>query len=221
MSQAVRIRPRRIRPLGATELRRRLWHSAPGLLPVLLWLIPHRDPLGPLGRSVALLLAAGLGLTVFLGYRKIARPGDAERLPAVAGYAGSVLLAVLLFPADIEIALVVLAVLAFGDGSATAGGLSLISPPLPWNRRKSWAGFACFLLGGAPAAAFVHWAESAFSPQSVPASIPPAVSLLVGGGAALAGAVAESVPSRVNDNVRVGLAAAVTAAVLHLTLVPH
>ena len=211
----------RIRPLGATELRRRVWHSAPGLLPALLWLVPHRDPLGPLGRSIALLLAAGLGLAVYLGYRRIARPGDAERLPAVAGYAGSVLLAVLLFPGDVEIALVVLAVLAFGDGSATAGGLSFASPPLPWNRRKSWAGFACFLLGGAPAAAFVHWAEAAFNPQSDPASVPAAVSVLVGGGAALAGAVAESVASRVNDNVRVGMAAAIAAALLHLTLVPH
>lgn len=206
-------------PLNATELRRRVWHVAPGFLPVLLWLVPHRDPLAMPGRIAVPAMAAAAALHVYLGYRRIARPGDRERVAAVAGYAGSVAACLLLFPGDIEIGLTVLAVLAFGDGCATAGGLLLGGPRLPWNRAKTWSGLACFLLAGIPAAALLHWAESAFNAASVPASIPFGVSLVCGAGAALAGAAAESVPSRINDNVRVGLAAAVAAALLHVLLV--
>jgi len=191
----------------------------PGLLPPLLWVIPHRDPLGTPARLAILLLAAGIAAAIFRSYRQIARPGDAERLPAVAGYAGSVLLAILLFPGDVEIGLAVLAVLAFGDGTATAAGLALGGRPLPWNPDKTWTGLAAFALAGGTAAAFLHWAEPAFNPASTPAEIPPQLSLVVGFGAAVAGAAAESVQSRVNDNVRVGMAAAVAAALLHLTLV--
>jgi len=215
MSQSIRVRP-----LGQTELRRRLWHMSPGLLPAVLWVIPHRDPLGAPARLLILLVVAAVAAAVFRSYRRIARPGDAERLPAVAGYAASVLLTILLFPGDVEIGLAVLAVLAFGDGSATAAGLALGGRRLPWNPAKTWTGLAAFALAGGTAAAFFHWAEPAFNPASVPAAIPPQVSLAVGFGAALAGAAAESVRSRVNDNVRVGLAASLTAALLHLLLVP-
>lgn len=208
-----------IRPLPRTELRRRLWHSAPGLLPALLWLVPHRDPLGLPARVAILTIAMATAAAILVRYRRIARSGDAERLPAVIGYAASVLAAILLFPGDIEIGLTVLAVLAFGDGSATTGGMIFGGPALPWNPRKTWTGFTCFLFVGGSAAAFFHWAESAFNPVAVPASVPFGVSLACGVGAAFAGALAESVPSRVNDNIRVGLAAAVTAAALHLSFV--
>lgn len=208
-----------LRRLSPAELRRRLWHVAPGFLPALLWLVPHRDPIGMPARLSILAIAFASGATIFLGYRRIARPDDRERLPAVAGYALSVLLTLLVFPGDIEIGLAVLAVLAFGDGMATAGGLLLGGPSLPWNPRKTWAGLACFLVAGGSAAAFVHWAERAFNPASVPADVPATVSLACGIATALVGALVESVPSRINDNIRVGFAAAVTAAAVHLPLV--
>src|ERR1700736_2834528 len=31
--------------LGPAEIRRRLWHMLPGVLPVLFWLLPHTHPL--------------------------------------------------------------------------------------------------------------------------------------------------------------------------------
>lgn len=215
------LEPRRpiLRRLPPAELRRRLWHVAPGFLPALLWVVPHRDPIGMPARLAILAIACGTAAAIFYGYRRIARPGDGERLPAVAGYAGSVLLTLLAFPGDIEIGLTVLAVLAFGDGTATAGGLLLGGPSLPWNPRKTWAGLTCFLVAGGSAAAFLHWAERTFNPASVPASVPLGVSLACGIASALVGAIVESVPSRVNDNIRVGFAAAVTAAAVHLPLV--
>lgn len=210
-----------IRPFGANELRRRFWHIAPGFLPLLLWAVPHRDPLGPAARVAILGIAAALGSLVYVRYRRIARPtaGVAERLPATAGYVGSVLLPILFFPGDIEIGLVTLAVLAFGDGAATTAGLLLGGQPLPWNRRKSWTGFAAFLLAAVPIATLAHWGESAFNPLSRPASVPIELSFLCALAAALAGALAESLPLSGNDNARVGLAAALAAAAAHFSLV--
>jgi dolichol kinase len=208
-----------VRALGPTEWRRRLWHVAPGLLPLLLWLVPHRDPLGPAALVAIPAVALAVGGLIYARYRQIARPADGERLPATAGYALSVLVPILLFPGDIEIGLTVLAVLAFGDGSATAGGLLLGGSRLPWNSQKTWAGLACFLLVGVPAAALIHWGESAFNPHAIPASLPFGVSLVCGAAAALAGAAAESVRSPINDNARVGLAAGLAAGATHLWLV--
>jgi dolichol kinase len=209
------------RLLDPAELRRRVWHIAPGLLPVLLWVVPHRDPLGPTAQAAIFAVALALGGLVFLRYRLIARPcaGVAERAPATAGYVGSVLLPILLFPGDIEIGLTTLAVLAFGDGAATTAGLLLGGRPLPWNRDKSWTGFAAFLLAAVPAATLAHWGESAFNPLSRPASVPLELSFLCGLAAATAGALAESMPLSGNDNGRVGLAAAIAAAAAHFSLV--
>ena len=90
---------------------------------------------------------------------------------------------------------------------------------LPWNPRKSWAGLVCFLGFGGTVASLFHWAEPAFNAASIPGTIPLGVSLVCGFGAAFAGAIVESLDSRVNDNIRVGLAAGVAAAGLHLLLV--
>ena len=108
--------------LEKTEWRRRVWHIVPGFLPILLWIFPHRDPISPILQLIVLAIVISLAVGIFLRYRLIARKQDAERSTAVLGYALSVLLTVLFFPAHLQLGLTVLAVLAFGDGSATLVG---------------------------------------------------------------------------------------------------
>ena len=53
----------------------------------------------------------------------------------------------------LEMAAALWGVLAFGDGMASLVGQALGGPRLPWNPRKSWAGFVAFVLFGALGAA--------------------------------------------------------------------
>lgn len=201
------------------EVRRQLWHILPGFLPIALWFVPHRDPLTPLMWAILLVVTVSLGVHAFVRYRQIARPQDAERLQSTIGYAGSIVLCLLLFPGDVEIPLTVLAILAFGDGPATLVGQARDGKPLPWNRQKTWAGFLAFLLCGIPMASVIHWGETAFNPKSVPEMTPFYISLVCAGVATVLAAIAESLPSRVNDNVRVGVTAAIATSLLHGALV--
>jgi dolichol kinase len=134
---------------------------------------------------------------------------------AVIGYAGSVLLTLLLFPAHAELGLTVLAVLAFGDGSATLGGKLFGGKRLPWNRDTTWAGLICFVCVGLPMAALVYWGETYFNPETASEPVPISIALLCGGTATVIAALAESVPSRINDNIRVGLAASLAVVSVH------
>jgi uncharacterized protein (TIGR00297 family) len=115
-------------------------------------------------------------------------------------YPVMVLLLVLVFRERLVYAAIGWAMLAFGDGIATLAGKSVRIASLPWNRDKSWGGLlACFLgslAGGLAVAYFMDYRQ-------------PGVVLL----AALAAAIAESLPTRVDDNVTVPLAAA-TACVI-------
>lgn len=205
--------------LTRTELRRRLWHMGPGLLPFLLWVIPHPDPFSPDMLAVIAGIAVVLGASVFYRWRHIQRAShDDQRRSAVVGYTLPILAAIFLFPADAEIGMTILAILAFGDGSATLGGLLFGGPRLPWNRRKSWSGLLSFLVVGTAFATVIFWGESnnARATEHVASW---STSLLCAGGGVLAAAVAESIPSSINDNVRVGLSAALTVSVLHRLLV--
>jgi dolichol kinase len=202
--------------MTAAEWRRRAWHASPGVLPFLLWAVPHRDPISPTLQVIMILLVAGLAGHVFWRYHRIERQHDRERVAAVLGYALSVLVMLLMFPQHAELGLTVLAVLAFGDGSATWGGLTFGGPKLPWNRRKSWSGLFCFLLVGIPLAAVIYWGETYFNPESLEyQSVPFTTALLCASAAAGLGAIAESLPIRINDNIRVGVAAALGVTMMH------
>jgi phytol kinase len=205
--------------MTSTEWRRRLWHAGPGLLPFLLWAIPHRDPISPTLLVVMLLLVCGLAGHVYWRYQQIERGQDHERLSAVAGYALSVLVTFLIFPRHAELGLTVLAVLAFGDGSATLGGLLLGGPKLPWNPRKTWAGLASFLAVGTPLASLFYWGETRFNPESLEyQAVPFTTALCCAGVAVCFAAIAETLPSRINDNIRVGIAAALGVTTMHALL---
>lgn len=194
---------------------------APGLLPFLLWPFSHRDPISPTLYYIVLGFTAVLAIGVFTQYSRIERAGEQnQRFWAIAGYAASVLITVLLFPGQLELGLAVLAILAFGDGSATFGGILLGGPKLPWNAEKTVSGFLCFLLVGIPMATVIYWGEAnnlEALKQSVPVTL--SLSLVIAGTATIVSGVVESLPSKINDNVRVGITAAVMLVIMHGLLI--
>ncbi len=199
-----------------TEWRRRFWHSSPGVLPFVLWAVPHQDPVSPTLLGVMIFLVCVLAGQIFWRYQHIERSHDRERVSAVLGYAMSVMVTLLVFPQHAELGLTVLVVLAFGDGSATLGGLILGGPKLPWNPKKTWAGFVSFFAVGIPAATLIYWGETQFNPESLEyQSIPFSTALCCASVAVGLAAIAESLPLKINDNIRVGTAAALGVITMH------
>ncbi len=197
-------RPKR---MGASEVRRRLLHMLPGLLPFILWFIPHPKPWGPILANVVIFLTAAIVGTSLFRFAAFARPGETDGRASILGYAFPVLLALCLFRGREELGMMTLAILAFGDGSATLCGLAFGGRRLPWNRRKTLTGLVCFLLFGAPLATLVYWGEAGEGATFQAA-------MLCGGLATLTAAIAESLPSRINDNLRVGFTAVLVGAVV-------
>ncbi len=196
--------------LDSRELLRRVWHISPGFLPFILWRVPHSDPASPTLVGIIAGTTIILGTLIYLHFHRISRRGEANnsRVGAVLGYAGSIVAMLVLFPAHSELSLTVLAILAFGDGSATLGGKLFGGSKLPWNREKSWSGLVCFLLAGLTMGTLIYWGEPYHNPQSLTPPVSPLDGLLCAGTGVVFAAVAESIPSRINDNIRVGVAAA-------------
>jgi phytol kinase len=194
--------------LGARELRRRLWHMTPGLLPFILWPIEHRDPISPTLRYIILTVSLVVAGRIFLQFKEVQRYQSENRAGAVLGYLLAVVGTLLLFPAQPELAFLVLAVLAFGDGSATLGGFLFRGPALPWNEEKTIAGTLSFLLCGTLMGAIIYWGES--NPV-----VPFGDALLISGLTAFVAAFVESLPTRLDDNIRVGVTAALIAPLAH------
>ena len=198
--------------ISLPELKRRLWHMSPGLLPIASYIYPHKDPLSPTFQAIAFGVMVTITTALLWRYKTIRRACEQTELSAVFGYAWSTLLTLLLFPWHAELGMLVLAVLAFGDGMATTCGLLLRGPRLPWNPEKTWSGTCAFVGFGGSLSSLAYWAES--QPQASWSA-----SLLCGFSAAMIAAIAESLPSRINDNVRVGIASAVTAVAVHAVVV--
>ena len=150
-----------------------------------------------------------------MAFRQIQRHGEGAGFAAVAGYSLSVLLTALIFPGALELGLAVLAILAFGDGSATLFGLMFRGPRLPWNKAKSWSGFLAFLSLGSLMTAWIYWGETQ-NPEASEPGVTFALAIVLTGPAVIAAAIAESVRSRINDNIRVGAVAAITLILLHM-----
>ena len=193
--------------LGVTEFRRRLFHMTPALLPVGLPWIPHADVWGT---PLMLVVAGCTGAAIV--FARIFRPfvvRDGERtwMNAVLGYVTPILAAILLFPGRGELGLMTLQILAMGDGAATFGGLLLKGPHLPWNRRKTFSGFFCFIVAGTSAATYSYWGEAR-------PALPLSEVFFICSIAAVCAALVESMPLRSNDNLRVGFTALIAGAVL-------
>ncbi len=198
--------------VGITELKRRVWHFVPGLLPVVSCLYPHKDPISVTFQWIAVGLITGLSIAIAVRYKTIVRRGETTKISSILGYSLSIFGTLMLFPAHAELAMAVTVILAFGDGSATLCGLALRGPRLPWNVDKRWSGLVAFVTVGATAATLAYWGES-----QPAASF--AVAALCGCSAALVAGIVESLPSKINDNIRVGVvSAAVLALMHHLTI---
>lgn len=197
--------------IGVCECRRRLLHMLPGLLPAIVYVIPHRDPWGfPLIAGV-IMLTVGVVALAFIRQSDFARPNETLWHHSVMGYMIPVIAMLLLLPGHAELGLMTLGVLAFGDGSAALGGKVLQGRRLPWNRNKTWAGLTCFAVMGTLAASLSYWSEA--NPV-----VPYQIAFIIGGAAAAAGAVVESLPIRSHDNFRVGATAAVTGLLMQSLL---
>lgn len=108
-----------------------------------------------------------------------------------------VLIAILVFRNVLVDAAIVWVILAFGDGCATLVGRFVRVASLPWNPEKSWGGFIAFVLF-ALAATF---AITRFFGSPLTAAIIAAIVLA---------AIAESLPTGVDDNIVVPLVVILT-----------
>ncbi len=112
-------------------------------------------------------------------------------------YPISVLALIVFYPHTLYVAGAVWAIMALGDGLASVSGEALRGPALPWNREKTWSGFGAFVVaGGAGAYILARW---------VAPSIPEEKTALVCFATALLGALVESAPIRLDDNLTVPL----------------
>jgi dolichol kinase len=201
-------------PLPYREWKRRFWHICPGLLAFGLLIVSHSDPISPTLRLIVVSCCIAIAAWILRGFRQIQRQGEGAGLAAVGGYSLSVLLTVFLFPRHLELGLAVLAILAFGDGSATLMGLTIRGPRLWWNRAKSWSGFIGFIVIGSLMTSWIYWGET-HNPEASDPAVSWRLALLLTFPAVIAAAIAESIRSRINDNIRVGVVAAVVLVLLH------
>ena len=200
------------------ELRRQLVH-----LGVILFALP----VPYLGSRWAALIC--LGAIVFnwvvlplTGKDKLFRRDGERFLNGVRVYPVAVLLLVALLP--LKVATAALAVLAVGDAFSNILGRRYGRVKLPWNPAKSWAGTIGFLLTAAPAAALfflytqrVAGADALWSvwdgqPIMAELSVIRAIWICTIGAAI--GAIAESLPVRLDDNLTVSITSGAAMAFL-------
>jgi dolichol kinase len=84
---------------------------------------------------------------------------------------------------------------------------------LPWNQGKTWAGFLAFIINGSLMAGWIYWGETQ-NPESLEAPLSMGRALLLTSPAVVLCAIVESVPSKINDNVRVGIVGSISLLLL-------
>jgi len=135
------------------------------------------------------------------GGRAIIRPVDAARgYPVgILIYPIAVLMLILAFPARLDIAASAWGILAFGDGTATLAGRRWGRHRLNWNPEKTIEGLLAFIVAGSAAGIFFAW-------WTAPAvATPPGLAfiLVAPAVAAVAAALAETIPISLDDNISV------------------
>lgn len=123
-------------------------------------------------------------------------------------YPLALLALVLVFRERLDIVAAVWAVMAFGDGAATLVGTRVGGPRLPWNADKTWSGLVTFALAGTVGAV-------ALSMWVAPMIVPPPpwyFTWFAPIAAALAAALAETIPIKLDDNLTVPFVAGLTLA---------
>lgn len=149
--------------------------------------------------AVAALLFNAIALPR-LGGDRLYRPADRARgFPlGILLYPISVLLLIAFFRARLDLVAAAWGILAFGDGAATLVGRRT-PRKLPWNPDKSIGGTAAFVVCGSVAGiAFALWTR-----PSIGAAPGIAFVVLATTVAAVAAALVESIPVRLDDNLSV------------------
>jgi uncharacterized protein (TIGR00297 family) len=124
-------------------------------------------------------------------------PGACHLDSGIALHLSCLLALVVIFRHRLHLVAAAWAVAALGDSAAGAVGETLRGPALPYNRQKSWPGFAAFVLAGtAGAYVLIRWVSPTLAADKV---------LWVSAAAALVGALVETLPLRLDDNVTVPL----------------
>ncbi len=105
-------------------------------------------------------------------------------------------------PGDLGLAAFGWGLLAGGDGIAGIAGMKWGRHPLPWNVRKTWEGFAGYLVGGGVfGTALLVWCTPGLARLEAHATGFWVTHLGAAAGAVMAAAIVESVPHGLDDNV--------------------
>jgi uncharacterized protein (TIGR00297 family) len=149
-----------------------------------------------------------------IGGRALFRPEDVRRgLPAgILYYPISVLLLILVFRERLDIIAAAWAILAVGDGVATLAGQRFGTTRLPWNRDKTWTGTMAFVvLGGAAGVLLCWWVQPTVTPDDAAGrTAGPAFIIVAPILAAIAAALVETIPVKLDDNLSVPFTAGAT-----------
>lgn len=190
-------------PLTVSEAKRKLTHIGVGGIAFLLRFLTWEQ--------AALLALGALAFNAFVlprvGGKSMWRDAEHGRgYPlGILLYPASVLALVLVFHDRLEVAAALWGILAFGDGTASLVGQALGGPRLPWNGRKSWSGFAAFLVFGAVGSSvLMAWTLGlplgAWTSPWILGLMAPVTAFC---------ALVESLPTTLDDNLTVPLAGAV------------
>jgi len=205
------------------EILRKTMHMTPGLLPFSLALIPHPRTLDWMSLVVLAVLTATLTMVYIASKKIVRRPDETDFYSTCLSYPACILATLFLFPQHPEFTCVVAVVLAFGDGSAYIGGNLLGRRKLPWNPKKTWAGLICFVVVAAPVSTLAYWIEAnasslAYWGTGGPTTVPFAMAALCATTATVMASLAESWPTKLTDNLRVGVAASCAVIAAHYLL---
>jgi uncharacterized protein (TIGR00297 family) len=176
----------------------RQWvHVGSGAFALLLRVLTWRQAAAMAGAA----LVFNLLVLPRIGGRRLYRPADEARgFPiGILIYPLAVLLLILVFSSRPEIAAAAWGILAFGDGAATLVGARVGGRRLPWNADKTIAGTIGFVVCATAGGIALTWWTRPDGSRWFTVLAPLA--------AAIAAALVESMPVRVDDNVSVPVAA--------------
>ncbi len=143
--------------------------------------------------------------------KSVSREGD-RRWTGIQWYPVAVLGLVVLLP--LPLAAGGWGVLAAGDAASNVVGRRWGRAKLPWNPRKSWAGTIAFALAAAPAScALMGWWYAHTRPDATFEDAAP-VMILGSAAAAILGALVETIPSKIDDNLTVAAGAGAAHAIV-------
>ena len=186
-------------------------HMLPGLIPFVMRFIWHEDPLPLWNLAVVASVIAILTLLAIRNPQDVRRGHGESWLRTCLTFAIPPFVVLFCFPGNAEYAAVVICVLAFGDSAAAMGGRLFGQTRLPWNAHKTWVGLFCFILVASTFASLAFWGEA--RPQ-----VALRIAVICGTSAAVLGGVAETLPMRIDDNLRISVAAAVGVVIVSKVL---